>query len=218
MSFCFFAPEGYPYFALFGALSVLVWLAWGWPFAVLPMLLAAFMFYFFRDPERSTPDEDIYGYVSPADGKIIVAEVTREEKYLEKEATLISIFMSPLDVHVNRSPCDCRVVSSEYHKGSFRSAFREQAFRKNEHISTVLEEDDGTRLLVRQVAGSIAQKPVFRKGPGDALKRGQRFGIIKFSSRVDVYLPPDVRLSVSVGDRVRAGESILARKAMEIKK
>ena len=207
-----FAPEGYPYFALFGALSILAWLAWGWPFAVVPAMLTGFMFYFFRDPERKTPDEG--GYISPADGKIIAAGPGREEKYLGKEAMLISIFMSPLDVHVNRSPCDCRVASVEYVKGSFRSAWREQAFRKNEHINTVLEEDDGTRLLVRQVAGSIAQKPVFRKKPGDELARGQRFGIIKFSSRVDIYLPTDVHLLVSAGDRVRAGESILARKAI----
>ena len=206
-----FAPEGYPYFALFGALSVLVWLAWGWYFAVLPGLILAFMFYFFRDPGRTAPVEE--GYISPADGRIIVAEIKREEKYLEKEAMLISIFMSPLDVHVNRSPCDCTVKLVRYRKGSFRSAWREQAFHKNEHISTVMEEGDGTRILVRQVAGSIAQKPVCRKKPGDALKRAERFGIIKFSSRVDVYLPAGVRLAVSVGDRVRAGESILAKRA-----
>ncbi|MDA8387250.1 MAG: phosphatidylserine decarboxylase [Nitrospiraceae bacterium] len=205
-----FAPEGYPYFALFGALCILVWLAWGW-FAVLPGLVLGFMFYFFRDPERRAPDEE--GYVSPADGRIIVAGISREEKYLEKEAMLISIFMSPLDVHVNRSPCDCRVLSVQYKRGSFRSAWREQAFHKNEHISTVVEEKDGARLLVRQVAGSIAQKPVCRKKPGDELRRAERFGIIKFSSRVDVYLPADVNLMVRIGDRVRAGESILAKRA-----
>ncbi|MDA8324650.1 MAG: phosphatidylserine decarboxylase [Nitrospiraceae bacterium] len=212
-----FAPEGYPYFALFGALGFLVWLAWGW-FAVLPGLVLGFMFYFFRDPERRTPAEE--GYVCPADGRIIVAQQVREDKYLEKEALLISIFMSPLNVHVNRSPCDCEVRLVDYRKGSFKSAWSEHAFHKNEHISIVMDErpasrrpngQDG-RILVRQVAGSIAQKPVCRKKPGDILKRGERFGIIKFSSRVDVYLPADVKLAVSIGDRVRAGESILARK------
>ncbi len=213
-----FAPEGYPYFAFFGALTFLVWLAWGW-FAVLPGLVLGFMFLFFRDPERTVPAGQ--GYICPADGRIIVAEQVREDNYLEKDAMLISIFMSPLNVHVNRSPCDCEVRLVKYRKGSFKSAWSDHAFHKNEHISIVMEErpapggqggESGERILVRQVAGSIAQKPVCRKKPGDILKRGERFGMIKFSSRVDVYLPPDVKLMVSIGDVVRAGESILARK------
>ena len=210
-----FAPEGYPYFAVFGALTLLVWMAWGW-FAALPALALAFMFYFFRDPERNTPAEE--GYICPADGKIIVTDHLREDNYLESEAMLISIFMSPLNVHVNRSPCDCRVLDVKYHKGTFKSAWSEQAFHKNEHISMVVQEtpaaaqEKGVRILVRQVAGSIAQKAVCRKKPGDTLKRGERFGIIKFSSRVDVYLPADVELAVNIGDIVRAGETILAKK------
>lgn len=205
-----FAPEGYPYFAFFGVLTALVWAAWGWP-AVLPGLLLAFMFYFFRDPERHTPDEE--GYICPADGKIIVSENLYEDKYLGKDSMLISIFMSPLNVHVNRAPCDCTVKLVKYNKGSFKSAWTDHAFHKNEHISIVMEEAGGGNILVRQVAGSIAQKAVCRKKPGDTLKRGERFGMIKFSSRVDVYLPSDVTLLVANGDKVRAGETVLARKA-----
>lgn len=170
-----------------------------------------FMFYFFRDPERHTPSEE--GYICPADGKIIVSENLFEDKYLNKDAMLISIFMSPLNVHVNRAPCDCTVRLVKYNKGSFKSAWSDHAFHKNEHISIVMEEEGGGNILVRQVAGSIAQKAVCRKKPGDRLKRGERFGMIKFSSRVDVYLPPDVTLLVANGDMVRAGETIIARKA-----
>ena len=209
----FFAPEGYPYFILFGAITGLVLALGGGILAVLPGLLLAFMFYFFRDPERTTPQEEGI-YVSPADGRIIVAEELYEGEYLENRAILVSIFMSPMNVHVNRAPCDAEVKSVKYKKGSFKKAFTAEAFHKNEHISTVMEEigPEERKLLVRQVAGSIAQKAVCRKKPGDRLKRGERFGIIKFSSRVDVYLPTDVELAVSIGTVVRAGETILARK------
>ncbi|MDA8089764.1 MAG: phosphatidylserine decarboxylase family protein [Nitrospiraceae bacterium] len=208
--FAFFAPEGYPYFAGFGIVTLIFGVEWGW-LAIIPGLLLAFMFYFFRDPERETPREE--GYICPADGRIIVAENLYEDNYLKKDSMLISIFMSPMDVHVNRAPCDCTVRLVKYTKGSFKKAFTEHAFHKNEHISVVMEEEGGGNLLVRQVAGSIAQKAVCRKKPGDRLKRGERFGMIKFSSRVDVYLPPDVKLQIALGDRVRAGETILAKKA-----
>ncbi len=208
MRFARFAPEGYPYFGFFAVLTFLAGWAWGWP-AVLPGLLLAFMFYFFRDPERHTPEGD--GYICPADGRIIVAENIYEGNYLKKDSMLISIFMSPMDVHVNRAPCDCTVRQVKYTKGSFKKAWSQQAFHKNEHISVVMEEDGGGDILVRQVAGSIAQKAVCRKKPGDRLKRGERFGMIKFSSRVDIYLPADVKVLVAMDERVRAGETILAK-------
>ncbi|MDA8174557.1 MAG: phosphatidylserine decarboxylase family protein [Nitrospiraceae bacterium] len=209
----FFAPEGYPYFALFAGISGLTLLLGGGILTVLPVLLLGFMFYFFRDPERTVPQEEGI-YVSPADGRIIVTEEIYEGEYLESRALLVSIFMSPLNVHVNRAPCDVEVKQVKYKKGSFKKAFSAEAFHKNEHISTVMEETgpDRKKLLVRQVAGSIAQKAVCRKKPGDTLSRGERFGIIKFSSRVDVYLPTDVELAVEIGTVVRAGETVLARK------
>ncbi|MDA8169147.1 MAG: phosphatidylserine decarboxylase family protein [Nitrospiraceae bacterium] len=206
-----FAPEGYFFFALFAALTAATYFLGGVPLMVIPAAILAFMFYFFRDPERVTPDLE-GSYISPADGKIIVAEEIYEGEYLKKNVMLVSIFMSPLNVHVNRAPCDATVRTVNYKKGSFKNAFSQQAFHKNEHISIVMEESPGRDLLVRQVAGSIAQKPVCRKKPGDRLRRGEKFGIIKFSSRVDVYMPADVELKIGIGENVRAGETVLAMK------
>ncbi len=208
-----FAPEGIPYFVVFGAITIAVGY-FGGIFAIIPGLVLAFMFYFFRDPERETPQGEGL-YVSTADGKVLITGPVHEKDYLDADCVQVSIFMSPLDVHVNRAPCNCVVMSVKYNKGSFKKAFSEEAFKKNENISTVVEEEDGLtgrRIFFRQVAGSIAQKAVFRKRPGDHLRRGERFGMIKFSSRMDIFLPPDVRLRVKPGDRVRAGETVIAER------
>jgi phosphatidylserine decarboxylase len=206
-----FAPEGYPYFAVFMALTGIVYLLGGRWIAIIPALLTLFMFWFFRDPERTAPKKEGV-YVSTADGKVIVAGPSHEKEYLDSDAMQVSIFMSPVDVHVNRAPCDGVVRLVKYNRGSFRKAFTEEAFRKNENIAIVLEEEPGRKLLMRQVAGTIAQKAVCRVKEGERLERGQRFGIIKFSSRMDIFLPTDVELAIRPGDRVKAGESIIARR------
>ncbi|MGE5301063.1 MAG: phosphatidylserine decarboxylase family protein [Acidobacteriota bacterium] len=201
-----FAPEGYPFMAGSVALTVLVFLFM--PFgAVIPALLVAFMLYFFRDPERNVPDEkDIF--VAPADGKIILIRDMHESKYLKKDVREISIFMSPMDVHVNRTPCDGRVKQAVHNKGRFHAAYKDEASLQNENIEMVLETEYGD-VLVRQVAGFLARRAVCRKKVGDVLKRGERYGVIKFSSRVDLYLPPDVKIRVGLGDMVKAGETII---------
>ena len=201
-----FAPEGYPFIAGTVGLTVLVFLFI--PFgAVIPALLAAFMLYFFRDPERNVPDEkDIF--VAPADGKIILIREMHESKYLKKGAREISIFMSPMDVHVNRAPCDGRVKQVVHNKGRFHAAYKDEASLQNENIEMVLETEYGD-VLVRQVAGFLARRAVCRKRAGDVLERGERYGVIKFSSRVDLYLPPDARIRVSLGDMVKAGETTI---------
>jgi len=207
-----FAPEGVPFFILFGLLSLFTYLIGGRYLVILPALLTLFMFYFFRDPER-TPPEGTGLYVATADGKVLVAEKAYEPEYIKREALLVSIFMSPMDVHVNRAPTDGTVRVVRYNKGSFRKAFSEEAFRKNENISIVIEEEGtGEMLLLRQVAGTIAQKAVCRKKPGETLKRGERFGMIKFSSRMDIFLPLNVTLRVKPGDRVKAGETVIAER------
>lgn len=202
------AKEGYPFVAFFLSLSMIpclfgyVWLS------IVPLCLTLFMFYFFRDPDRDIPQKpDIL--VSPADGKIIVCNPTYEGEFLNSECVMISIFMSPMDVHVNRMPCDCKIIDIRHKKGKFLSAFKPEAPAVNESISIILETPYG-KILLRQVAGFVARRAVCRGKIGDEFKRGERFGIIKFSSRVDIYLPTSMRTTVSINHRVKAGESIIA--------
>ncbi|MBI4654276.1 MAG: phosphatidylserine decarboxylase [Nitrospirae bacterium] len=227
-----FAPEGYPFifaFVLLAIISALFGRHW---ITVPAILLTLFMLYFFRDPERITPEGDNI-FVSPADGKIIqIREVigdavpsllknpptslipslvrgdTEGLKSGEGGFIEISIFMSPLNVHVNRAPCDAIVESVVYTPGKFFSAFKPEASLKNENIAMLLDTRFG-KVLVRQVAGSIARRVVCRAKAGDSLKRGERFGIIKFSSRLDIYLPKNTEIKVKLGDKVKAGETVI---------
>jgi phosphatidylserine decarboxylase len=202
-----FAPEGYPFMAFFSGVTALL-AFWGGPWAALPgVVLSLFMAYFFRDPERVVPAGDDL-FVSPADGRILQVRQGREEEHLREESVEVSIFMSPLDVHVNRAPCDGSVVAVVPRSGKFLSAFKPEASLVNQSISMVLQTRHG-KILVRQVAGFVARRAVCRVAPGATLRRGERYGIIKFSSRVDVYLPKGVEMKVKAGDRVKAGETVL---------
>lgn len=202
-----FAPEGYPFIAGSAALALGVYVLFGPLAAALPLALALFMLYFFRDPERRPAGE---GFLSPADGRVIKVEEVYEGDYLRGKARLISIFMSPLDVHVNRSPCDGEVREVRHTPGSFKSAYTEDAHLGNENTAMLLDRGGPGPVLVRQVAGSLARRVVCRVRPGDRLGRGQRYGMIKFSSRVDLYLPPDSAVKVKFREKVRAGETVLA--------
>ena len=138
-----------------------------------------------------------------------MVQAMTETRYFNEPRLQISIFMSPLNVHVNRSPCDGQVVSTRHNTGRHFAAYREGASLRNENSEMVLATNYG-KILVRQVAGFIARRTVCRVGPGARLKQGERFGIIKFSSRLDVYLPASSVAQVAIGDRVFAGETILA--------
>lgn len=200
------AKQGYPFIALSLALTIISFFIWLWivPFA---SIVTIFMVYFFRDPERVIPwEKDVF--VAPADGKVIMIEKVKEDRYLNGEAIEISIFMSPLDVHVNRSPCDGKVKSVVYSPGKFLSAFKYEASLKNENITMLLETEYGD-IIVRQVAGFLARRAVCWVKEGDFLRRGERFGIIKFSSRVDLFLPLNTEVKVKMGEKVRAGETII---------
>ncbi|MBI5075366.1 MAG: phosphatidylserine decarboxylase family protein [Nitrospirae bacterium] len=204
-----FAPEGYPFITFFAALSGIVFWIGGGGVALISLLLTVFMFYFFRDPERKVPEgKNIF--VAPADGKIIVIRDILEAEHLHKDVRQISIFMSPFNVHVNRVPCDGRVKTVRHVKGKFLAAYKDEASMQNEHIDMVFETRYGD-LLLRQVAGFVARRAVCRKSEGDALQAGERYGLIKFSSRVDIYLPKDAVITVRMGDMVRAGETVLGR-------
>lgn len=205
------APEGYPFIIFFSALTIIsFFIASGIWIALLPFILTLFMVYFFRDPERIAPEGDNI-FVSPADGKVILIKDVREDQYIKDYAIEVSIFMSPLNVHVNRAPCDGVVESVVHTSGKFLSAFKHEASLHNENIAMLLNTKHG-RILVRQVAGFVARRAVCRVKPGDILKKGQRYGIIKFSSRLDVYLPKDADIKVKLGDKVKAGETIIGTK------
>ncbi len=207
-----FAPEGTPFIAVFFILTVVSIFVFGPRWTILPLVLLFFMLYFFRDPERAVPLEP--GYISPADGKILFTEHEPEPQFLGgRKVMKESIFMSPMNVHVNRVPCDGEVVDVIHKPGSFMAAYSTEASSKNENTAMHLKCDEGPDIVVRQVAGFVARRTVNRAKPGDRLKRGERFGIIKFSSRLDVYLPEDVELKVKPGDRVYAGETVLAVRA-----
>ncbi len=168
------------------------------------LLLAFLVLNFFRDPERKIP-MDPRAIVSPADGRVV--EIT-EENFEGQPLSRVSIFMSPLDVHVNRSPIAGTIQGVSYHKGSFRVASQALASIENEqNVFTVRGEQE--EVVVKQIAGLLARRIIFWRRPGDRLERGERVGMIKFGSRVDVLLNPRVELQVKVGDHVRAGSSVL---------
>ena len=175
--------------------------------AVVSLLLTGFMVFFFRDPDRTIP-EGKGVIVAPADGKVIVVRNAFEDTLLKADTKQISIFMSPLDVHVNRAPCDGEVQAVHYHPGKYMAAYKEEASLQNEHISMVLKTEWGD-VLVRQVAGFVARRAVCRVSTGEYLRRGQRYGLIKFSSRLDIFLPKDCTIKVKHGDRVEAGKTII---------
>src|SRR5437016_9093421 len=174
------------------------------PIYALPLLiLAIFCLYFFRDPDRGIPSGPVA--VSPADGKVVA--VKAESLTL----TRVSIFLNIFDVHVNRTPIAGRITDVRYHKGQFLVASKEEASSRNEQ-NTVTVEGDGTRVRFKQIAGLIARRIVFNKKLGDTVTAGERVGLIKFGSRVDVEFGPEWEILVKPGMRVAAGSSILARR------
>lgn len=200
------APEGFPFISGFLGLSYLVALFSPWG-SLLPLALFFFMAYFFRDPERHIPEEKNV-FVSPADGKVILIQKVSEDKFLKTDAIEVSIFMSPFNVHVNRAPCEGVVEEVVHTPGRFLSAFKHEASLQNENIAMLLNTRHG-KILIRQVAGFLARRAVCRVKSGDSLQQGERYGIIKFSSRLDIYLPKEVQISVKLGDRVKAGETVI---------
>jgi phosphatidylserine decarboxylase len=172
--------------------------------ALVFLALGLFVCYFFRDPER-TPPSDPRLVLSPADGKIVrVGEAPAGA--LGPGAIQVSIFLSIFDVHVNRAPIAGRIAGVQYTPGAFLPAFDDKASEKNEQNKVILE-SGGVRLAFTQIAGLIARRIVFRKKVDDAVERGERVGLIKFGSRVDVFLPQNVKVKVKVGDRVAGGVS-----------
>lgn len=186
--------------AIFGAIAFVV-----------AALLALGVLLFFRDPERIAPS-DPSAVVSPADGRVVFAEAgAAPHRFAPGSTVKIAIFMSPLDVHVNRSPLDGTLEKVDHRSGSFGAAYRADAGDINESNSLLLRTAAGAEVVVVQIAGWLARRIICRVKPPVHLSRGERFGLIMFGSRVDVYLPPTARLAVRSGETVRAGQTILAR-------
>lgn len=201
------AKEGIPFIALF-LVPALVFLAIGWWIAAgLCLVLTAFMAYFFRDPNRYCPTDDRI-VVSPADGRVVAA--ARVDDRVVDSPTQISIFLSPLDVHINRSPISGEVVDVVYKPGAFHIASRDIASVENEQ-NVVTVRGAKVTIVFRQIAGVIARRIVLWKKKGDRVSMGERVGLMKFSSRMDVILPADVEVLVQKGDRVVGGVSVLGR-------
>ncbi len=198
--------DGYYYgFVLLGAAVLIGWLTtpvW----AAIPVLLACFFMWFFRDPERAIPSEPGL-VVAPADGKVTaVAPATLNGK----EYTRLSIFLNVFNVHVNRSPMGGVIRSAKYQEGKFLNAMNEACADLNEQ-NTVTVEGEGHAIVFKQIAGLLARRVVFTKKVGDTVGRGERIGLMKFSSRMDVFLEPSATVQVKAGDHVKGGSSVLAR-------
>ena len=210
------APEGWPFIVpgwalvAVGAWGVAAWSAWVWAALVPWTLIAVWLLVFFRDPVRTGPRGDQY-VIAPADGKVVDIRETDEPMYVRTRATRISIFMSVFDVHVNRYPVTGTNELVRYNPGRFLHAASDKASLDNEQSSVGVRGARGP-LLVRQIAGLIARRIVTDGKPGDRVTQGARMGMIRFGSRVDVFLPTAARpsLRVAIGDRVRAGATVLA--------
>ena len=203
-----FAREGYPFIA--GAAFVTVvfaLLGWGLPTA-LCLALTLFTAWFFRNPERVPPPGE-QQVVAPADGKVIFVGEVHESRCGALPVTKISIFMNVFNVHVNRAPVSGTVIDRFYHPGSFMNAALDKASLENEQCGLVVQTADLHKVMFVQIAGLIARRIVTYPEIGARLERGRRYGLIRFGSRVDVYLPPGSTIKVRLGDRTKAGESVL---------
>jgi len=178
-------------------------------FAIITGIFSFFNLYFFRDPERLIP-ENPDAILSPADGKIIQITEVKESEFFRSKVTRVSIFMSVFNVHVNRVPISGRIEHFAYHKGKFISAFKEKASLDNEQTVIGIKDEQGRRVLFKQIAGIIARRIVCDLREGRKVKRGERMGMIRYGSRVDIFfLPEKVQLKVKIGDKVKGGESII---------
>jgi phosphatidylserine decarboxylase len=171
------------------------------------LVLGLFTTFFFRDPERVIPSNPRL-VLSPADGRVVAVVPAPSDHALGAGATQVSIFLSIFDVHVNRSPIGGRIAEVRYHKGEFLPAFDDKASLRNEQNAVIVEGGSG-RVMFKQIAGLIARRIVFRKQTGDTVAAGERVGLIKFGSRVDVFMPQGARVLAKVGDRVQGGTSVL---------
>jgi phosphatidylserine decarboxylase len=202
------AKEGYPLILTAATLTVLAFLiGWRWA-AILSALATLAVTAFFRDPKRRIPAGEGL-IVSPADGRVVSIAEVKSDTSGGDAATRVSIFLSPLDVHINRVPVAGKIEEVRYRPGKFLAAYKDEASQRNEQNALKIIDNDGRSLGVVQVAGVVARRIVCRVKPGDRVARGDRFGMIMFGSRTDTYLPKGCRVQVVEGQKVKGGETIL---------
>jgi phosphatidylserine decarboxylase len=203
------AREGWPFLVVAFVVALALSLASWWLLAALAWIAFAFILQFFRDPPREIPSE-ADAVLSAADGRVVSVGIARDP-YLDRDALKISVFMNVFNVHSNRSPVDAEVRQTWYHKGSFLNAALDKASLENERSALQLVTASGAEVICVQIAGLIARRILCYAKRGDHLARGQRYGFIRFGSRVDLYLPPDAVPRARVGDKVYATESTVAQ-------
>lgn len=202
------AHEGYPFIVFSLVVTIFIaFLGIGW-LAILFVFITFFIVWFFRNPERSFQEEEKV-LISPADGKIIKIENVEVNGTISGRFIKISIFMNVFNVHVNRAPYSGKIEAINYHEGKFFSANLDKASLDNERNEVMIRAEDGRRVWMVQIAGLIARRIVCWVYVGATIKKGERFGLIRFGSRVDVYLPEDSRISVKLKDKVKAGQTSL---------
>ena len=204
------AREGYPLIFIAVILTALAFLAGWMALGIILGLIGIAIAGFFRDPERQAPvGEGLV--VSPADGKVVTIAGVKGDPLFLGSATRVSIFLSPLDVHINRTPVEGKIAKITYQPGKFLAAYKEEAAQRNEQNALSIVDSKGRTWGVVQIAGVIARRIICRAKQGDQLARGERFGLIMFGSRTDTYLPEGCRIEVTEGQRVKGGETVLAR-------
>jgi phosphatidylserine decarboxylase len=204
-------PAGWPFIFIFVVVSILITAFWS-PFALPGTLLSLWCVYFFRNPVRTTPVTDNL-IIAPADGRVLSTGVTPAPSDLDLpdgEWRRVAIFMNVFDVHVNRAPVAGRVTATSYHAGKFLNASLDKAAEANERQNIVMETTSGQAIGIVQIAGLVARRILLEAGIGDQLAIGQQLGIIRFGSRVDVWIPADTPVLVMEGQRTVAGETVLA--------
>jgi phosphatidylserine decarboxylase len=201
-------PAGLPFIGGALALAVVSGAVVGWMLAVPFAALALFFAFFFRDPERAVPEAG-HRVLSPADGRVLVAGAVQPGAAPSGDWQQISIFLSPMNVHVNRIPASGRVMKVDYKPGRFLPAYHADAASTNER-SEIWIDHGGQMVVARQIVGILARRVVCRAQPGAEVRAGDRYGIMKFGSRMDIFLPRSARITVKVGDTVRGGETIIA--------
>jgi len=204
-----FAWEGIPFILTGISLTSILFII-NWKFFAIPMaVLTLFNIYFFRDPERPQINDEM-GILTPADGKIIsIEKLNKGDNHYKENATKISIFMSLFNAHINRIPIMGKITDLSYHPGKFFSANRDKASLYNEHNIVTLETNNKAKIVFVQIAGLIARRISCWIKRGDYVETGQRFGLIRFGSRLEVYLPPDSTIMVKEGQKVKAGQTVI---------
>ncbi|MCB0272988.1 MAG: phosphatidylserine decarboxylase family protein [Bdellovibrionales bacterium] len=205
--------DGYPFILLFVGLTSFAFYMHATIVGVAFSVLSVWCIWFFRDPERELPAGE-HVLASPADGKVIEIKEVEYPYLLTGKARKISIFMNIFSVHVNRSPIEGKVIGLKYHEGKFMGAFKEKASLENEQMGVALEHH-GQKILFVQIAGLIARRIICRAKMDEVLQKGERYGLIRFGSRLDLYVPLDTKIEVQVGQKVFAGKSIIGEIAWQ---